>query len=191
MSHLLQTVSQKHTTSLYLLRNWGGIARTCSTWSRLLSGAAKAEAILRSSLRKTDFRPLQVSFALGTGCVGPLSSRMGPLMGLLMGSDMKPGKKRQVKVWGQAPNAPMGRQGSSIALGGITSLSQRYFPRPRLWTWHSSYSYSQHLQGNITVLQLFHAPSSKMSISFKSDLCLTMFGLQTLLTLSLNEERQI
>lgn len=49
----------------------------------------------------------------------------------------------------------------------------------------------QHFQENITVTQLFHAPSSSVSISFKSDLCLTMFGLQILLTLCLSEERQI
>lgn len=41
-----------------------------------------------------------------------------------------------------------------------------------------SLRHGQHLQGNTTVMQLFHAPSSTISISFKSDLCLAMFGLQ-------------
>jgi len=54
-------------------------------------------------------------------------------MGLLMDGYMKPGQKRQVKASGQALCHPWaGRVALEKALGGITSLLQRHFPRPCL-----------------------------------------------------------
>lgn len=79
------------------------------------------------------------------------------------------------------------RIGSSVALGGII----RDISQGLAYELVSIVQSCQHFQGNIAVMQLFHAPSSNVSISFKSDLCLTTFGLQILLTLYLSEERQI